>query len=73
MLYFWNDYQEGAHPEVLRRLIDTNFEPLPGYGEDKYSKSAAEKIREASRAKRQIDSMDRALDLWKIMSLPFLS
>ena len=47
MLYFWNDYQEGAHPEVLSKLIDTNFEPLPGYGEDAYSLSAAEKIRAA--------------------------
>ena len=47
MLYFWNDYQEGAHPEVLRRLIQTNFEPLPGYGEDRYSLSAAEKIKAA--------------------------
>ena len=47
MLYFWNDYQEGAHPEVLRHLIETNFEPLPGYGEDKYSMSAAEKIKAA--------------------------
>ena len=41
MLHFLNDYQEGAHPEVLKKLIDTNFEPLPGYGEDKYSQSAA--------------------------------
>ena len=47
MLHFLNDYQEGAHPEVLKKLIDTNFEPLPGYGEDKYSLSAAEKIRDA--------------------------
>ena len=47
MLHFLNDYQEGAHPEVLKKLIDTNFEPLPGYGEDKYSLSAAEKIRAA--------------------------
>lgn len=47
MLYFWNDYQEGAHPEVLKKLIETNFEPLPGYGEDSYSLAAADKIREA--------------------------
>lgn len=47
MLYFWNDYQEGAHPEVLAHLIDTNFEPLPGYGEDSYSMAAAEKIKAA--------------------------
>ncbi len=47
MLYLLNDYQEGAHPEVLRRLIETNFEPMPGYGEDSYTASAIEKIREA--------------------------
>ena len=34
MLYFENDYSEGAHEAVLRRLIDTNMEQLPGYGND---------------------------------------
>lgn len=47
MLYLLNDYQEGAHPELLRRLIETNFEPMPGYGMDPYTESAIEKIREA--------------------------
>ena len=32
MLYFLNDYSEGAHEKVLQHLIDTNMEQLPGYG-----------------------------------------
>ncbi|MCD8131336.1 MAG: low specificity L-threonine aldolase [Lachnospiraceae bacterium] len=47
MWYFDNDYLEGAHPEILRRLAETNLEQTPGYGEDDYSKSAREKIRVA--------------------------
>lgn len=47
MLYLLNDYQEGAHPKVLSKLIETNFEPMPGYGFDKYTESAVEKIRAA--------------------------
>ena len=38
----------GAHPEVLRRLTETNAEPLPGYGSDRYCESAKEKIRNAA-------------------------
>ena len=26
MLYFENDYCEGAHPAILRRLMETNLE-----------------------------------------------
>ena len=37
MLYFENDYSEGAHEEVLKRLIETNMEQLPGYGTDRYT------------------------------------
>lgn len=47
MLSFVNDYSEGAHPDVLQRLIDTNMEQLPGYGKDRYCSSAAHKIAEA--------------------------
>lgn len=47
MLSFESDYIMGAHPEVLRRLTETNFEPLPGYGNDIYTERAADKIREA--------------------------
>ena len=37
-------YIAGAHPEILRRLMETNLEPLPGYGSDPDCRSAAEKI-----------------------------
>lgn len=47
MISFENDYSTGAHPEVLKRLCETNLEPLPGYGTDKYCESAKEKIRAA--------------------------
>lgn len=47
MLYFTNDYSEGAHERILQRLLKTNMEKLPGYGSDRYCESAKEKIREA--------------------------
>ena len=47
MLYFENDYCEGAHPAILKKFIETNMEKLPGYGMDKYCLSAKEKIRAA--------------------------
>ena len=47
MVSFESDYIAGAHPEVLRRLMETNTEPLPGYGSDPYCESAKEKIRKA--------------------------
>lgn len=45
MLNFESDYTTGAHPEILKRLNETNFEPLSGYCVDKYCKSAKEKIK----------------------------
>lgn len=47
MLYFVNDYSEGAHEKVLERLIKTNMEHLSGYGTDVYTASAKEKIKAA--------------------------
>ena len=47
MLSFENDYIEGACEEILRRLVETNYEKQPGYGQDAYSASAAEKLRAA--------------------------
>ncbi len=47
MIHFESDYTEGAHEAVLNRLIETNFEQLPGYGTDKYCESAKRKIKEA--------------------------
>lgn len=47
MLYFVNDYSEGAHEAILQKLLDTNMEKLSGYGSDSYCESAKEKIRKA--------------------------
>ena len=47
MILFRCDYAEGAHPEILRRLTETNFEQLDGYGCDPYTESAKRKILEA--------------------------
>ena len=47
MISFESDYIAGAHPEVLRKLAETNLEALPGYGSDPYCESARQKIREA--------------------------
>lgn len=47
MLFFENDYLAGAHPRVLAKLVETNLEPLSGYGTDKYTNLAKEKIKEA--------------------------
>ena len=44
MLYFENDYSEGAHDKVLEALIKTNYEKLSGYGSDEYCEKAKEKI-----------------------------
>ena len=46
MVSFESDYIAGAHPEVLRKLAETNLEPLPGYGTDPYCESAKQKIRD---------------------------
>ena len=46
-LAFASDYQEGAHPSIIRKLVETNLEHTSGYGTDQYTASAKEKIREA--------------------------
>ena len=45
MIYFHNDYSEGCHPKILEKLIATNLEQTPGYGEDIYCAQAAHMIR----------------------------
>lgn len=47
MISFENDYSEGAHYMILKRLIDTDMEQVTGYGEDKFCEEAKAKIREA--------------------------
>ncbi len=49
-LYFASDYMEGAHPAILRRLLETNLIHTAGYGGDEYSAAAREKIRAACAA-----------------------
>ena len=47
MISFESDYIAGTHPQILKRLAETNMESLPGYGADPYCESAKEKIRAA--------------------------
>lgn len=47
MLHFECDYTEGAHEAILKKLIETNLEPMSGYGQDPYCERAKEKIRAA--------------------------
>ena len=47
MLSFENDYNVGAHPRILERLMQTNLEPQSGYGADRFCESAKARIREA--------------------------
>ena len=47
MLSFECDYNTGAHPLILEALVRTNMEPCPGYGKDKFTEGAREKIRAA--------------------------
>ena len=41
------DYNNGVVPEIMQRFIQTNQEKTSGYGLDKYTHSAQEKIRQA--------------------------
>ena len=45
MIRFDSDYTQGATPEIIKRLTETNMEMTVGYGEDEYCESAREKIR----------------------------
>lgn len=40
MYSFKNDYSEGAHPRILNRLMQTNFEQTDAYGEDCFTLEA---------------------------------
>ncbi|MCR5002898.1 MAG: amino acid lyase [Bacteroidales bacterium] len=48
MISFTCDYNEGVHPDILNKLIETNLEQMPGYGDDRFTVSAIEKIRRAT-------------------------
>lgn len=45
MLYFMNDYSEGAHPRVIDALTKTNMEQHVGYGLDAHCENAQNLIR----------------------------
>lgn len=47
MYQFQCDYNEGAHPRIMERLLQTNLEQTVGYGEDHYCAEAREAIRKA--------------------------
>ena len=42
---FETDYQEGAHPKILERLLATNLEQTSGYGVDIHNERAKDLIR----------------------------
>ncbi|UXD67869.1 threonine aldolase family protein [Sphingobacterium faecium] len=46
MYNFKNDYSEGAHPNILTKLIETNLVQQLGYGEDEYGIEAKEVLKE---------------------------
>ena len=46
MISLQNDYSEGAHPQILKRLQEINLEQNPGYCTDIYCNGAADKIRQ---------------------------
>lgn len=45
MYSFKNDYSEGAHPNILNALLETNFEQEDGYSLDSHSLKAIEYLR----------------------------
>lgn len=50
MIHFESDYNNGAHPDVLHRLVATNDERTQSYGDDHFSEHARELIRAACEA-----------------------
>ena len=44
MIHFECDYLEGAHPRIMARMMETNMEQNPGYGEDPHCGHARELI-----------------------------
>lgn len=46
-LFFASDYMEGAHKNIIDKLVETNLNSTIGYGYDEYSNSARNRIRKA--------------------------
>ena len=49
MIHFECDYTEGAHPNIIKRLTETNMMHTWGYGEDEICENARNKIKKGSR------------------------
>lgn len=47
MIQFQCDYNEGAHPLIMQRLVETNMQQTVGYGEDEFCAEARRLIRQA--------------------------
>lgn len=54
MIRFDCDYLEGAHPKILKRIVEINFEQTPGYGNDEYTKYAIAAVKRVCK-KEDID------------------
>ena len=72
MISFASDYVAGAHPEIIKRLAETNMENLSGYGTDPYCAQAAEKIRQygstssaGTSGRRQRQRQRRRRKIWR--------
>ncbi|KAH6967969.1 threonine aldolase [Ilyonectria sp. MPI-CAGE-AT-0026] len=52
---FLDDYSEGAHPQILEKLLETNLSQQKPYGDDEYSEKAKECLRE------KLESPDAAI------------
>ena len=50
VIRFASDYQEGAHPRILMRMMDGNYVQSPGYGEDGVCEEARILLKERCRA-----------------------
>jgi len=50
MIYFNCDYTEGAHPRILEKLMETNFDQTIGYGMDEHCQKAKEYIKAACKS-----------------------
>lgn len=51
-LSFACDYAKGAHPNIMRRMMETNLIKTAGYGFDEISEAARDKIRKACECER---------------------
>ena len=60
MLYFENDYCEGAHPAILQKLTETNFEKVSGTAPTPTAPAQRRRSAPPAPAPRQMFSSSRA-------------